>query len=431
MKSRKNSVITRRDFLATGAAAATAISGFPFVKSAHAQSAEPLKIGVIGCGGRGTGAAANALTADPNIHLIAMADLVPDQVEKSLNTLKTKDEDLQGELQKNIKVEKDHIFTGPDCHEKLLQTDVDYVILTTPPGFRPRNFEAAVRAGKHIFAEKPVATDPVGVRKILKAAQQAKDKGLSVVVGLNARHDKSVMEAVKRIHDGAVGEILAGSIHRLGGGLWHRGSDPSWTEMEYQCRNWYYYCWLSGDQIVEMVVHQIDLMNWAMGAYPVSALGSGGRQVRTDPKYGNIFDHMSIDYEYPNGAHVAFMCRQWDNCDTKNANLVIGTKGKSDSRARISGENTWRYRGERTHSQVYEHWELIDSIRKGQARNDVLDFGAHSTLAAIMGRESAYTGQVVTWEDMLNSDLDLFPESTALGPAPKRPVAIPGQPRPL
>jgi len=431
VKSVKKQGITRRDFLATGAAAATAISGFPFVKSARAQNVKPLKIGVIGCGGRGTGAAANALTADPNIHLVAMADLVPDQIEKSLNTLRTKDKDLQGELQKNIKVEKDHIFTGPDCHEKLLQTDVDYVILTTPPGFRPRNVEAAVRAGKHMFAEKPVATDPAGVRRILKAAEQAKEKGLSIVVGLNARHDKSVMETVQRIHDGAVGEILSGNIYRLGSGLWHRGSDPSWTEMEYQCRNWYYFCWLSGDQIVEMVVHQIDLMNWAMGAYPVSALGSGGRQVRTDPKYGNIWDHMTVDYEYPNGAHVILMCRQWDNCDFKNANLVIGTKGKSDSRGRILGENRWKYDGERTRSQVYEHWELIESIRKGQARNDVLDFGAHSTLAAIMGRESAYTGQLVTWEDMLNSDLDLFPKSTALGSAPKRPVAIPGQPRPL
>jgi len=431
VKSGKKNVITRRDFLATGAAAATAISGFPFVKSARAQSGEPLKIGVIGCGGRGTGAAANALTADPNIHLIAMADIAPDQIEKSLNTLKTKDKDLQGELQKNIRVEKDHIFTGPDCYEKLLQTDVDYVIHTEPPGFRPRNVTASVRAGKHIFAEKPLATDPAGVRKILKAAEQAKQKGLSIVVGLNARHDKSVMETVKRIHDGAVGEILAGNIYRLGQGLWHRGADPSWTEMEYQCRNWYYFCWLSGDQIVEMVIHQIDLMNWAMGAYPVSAIASGGRQVRTDPKYGNIYDHMSVDYEYPNGAHVNLMCRQWDNCDFKNANVVIGSKGKSDSRGRILGENKWKYEGERTRSQVYEHWELVDSIRKGQARNDILDFGAHSTLAAIMGRESAYTGLEVTWEDMLNSDLDLFPKSTAFGPAPKRPVAIPGQPRPL
>ncbi|MEA2063944.1 MAG: Gfo/Idh/MocA family oxidoreductase, partial [Gemmatimonadota bacterium] len=415
---------------ATGAAAATAISHFPFVQTAQAQIDKPIRIGVVGTGGRGTGACSNALVADPNVQLVAMADIAPDQIEKSLNALKN-DRDLQGPLQKNIKVAKDHIFTGPDCYEKLMKTDIDYVILTTPPGFRPRDFEVAVQAGKHIFAEKPLATDPVGVRKILRSAQKAKDKGLSVVVGLNARHDKGVMETVQRIHDGAIGDIVAGDILRLGSGLWHRGSDPSWTEMEYQCRNWYYFCWLSGDQIVEQVVHQIDLMNWVMGGYPVKALASGGRQVRTDPKYGNIWDHISVNYEYPNGAKVSLMCRQWLNCDTGMGNLVIGTKGQSDARARIRGENRWRYRGERANSSVYEHQELIESIRKGQARNDALDFGAHSTLTAIMGRESAYTGQEVTWEEMLSSDLDLFPKSTALGFAPKRPVAIPGQPRPL
>jgi myo-inositol 2-dehydrogenase / D-chiro-inositol 1-dehydrogenase len=430
MKVGKNNLITRRDFLATGAVAATAISGFPFVKKANAQSGEPLKIGVIGCGGRGTGAASNALVADPNVKLIAMADIASDQIEKSLKALK-EDRDLQGALQKNIQVKKDHIFTGSHSYEQLLQTDVDYVILTTPPGFRPLQFEAAVNAGKHIFAEKPVATDPVGVRNILKSAQKAKDKGLSVVVGLNARHDKQVMEAVQKIHDGAIGDMVSGSIERFGGGLWHRGSDPSWSEMEYQCRNWYYFCWLSGDQITEMVVHQLDLMNWAMGAYPVSAIGSGGRQVRTDPKYGNIWDHMSIDYEYPNGVHVFFMCRQWPNCDSRMGIMLNGTLGKSDARGRILGKNRWKYTGERHNSSVYEHVELIESIRKSQSRNDVLDFAAHSTLTAIMGRESCYTGQLVTWEDMLNSDLDLVPKSIEFGPAPKRAVAIPGQPRPL
>lgn len=429
MREDREKVISRRDFLVTGAAAATAVSGFPFIGNANAQNA-PLKIGVIGAGGRGTGACSNALVADPNVELIAMADLVPEQIERSLEALK-QDRDLQGPAQKRIKVDRDHMFSGADCHKELLKTDIDYVILTCPPGFRPRNFDAAVEAGKHIFAEKPVGTDPVGVRKIMASARKAKDKGLSVVVGLNARHDLAVMETVERIHDGAIGEIVSGNVWRCGGSLWHRGQDAKWTEMEYQCRNWYYYCWLSGDQIVEMVIHQIDLMNWAMGGYPVKAFGSGGRQVRTEEKYGNIWDHMSIDYEYPNGAHVSLMNRQWQNCDSRNQNLVIGTKGKSDSRQRILGENKWRYRGEKTHSGVFEHQELIESIRKSQARNDVLDFAAYSTLTAIMGRESAYTGLEVTWEEMLNSELDLFPKSAALGAAPKRPVAIPGQPRPV
>ncbi|MBW7995138.1 MAG: Gfo/Idh/MocA family oxidoreductase [Candidatus Glassbacteria bacterium] len=419
--------ITRRKFIAGGAA--TAIAGFPFIRSAHAQQEETTKVGLIGCGGRGTGAAANAITAAPNIHLTAMADLVPEQIERSLDALKG-DRDLQGELQANIKVSKDSKFTGMDCYKKVMESDVDYVILATPPGFRPLHFDAAVRAGKHIFAEKPLATDPAGVRKITKSAETAKSKGLSVVVGLNNRHSIGGMELVKRIHDGGIGEIRAGRIYRLGGGLWHRGSDPSWTEMEYQCRNWYYFCWLSGDQIVEMVIHQIDRMNWLMGSHPVSAVGSGGRQVRTDPKYGNIWDHMSIDYEYPGGVHVSCMLRQWDNCENKVATELVGTTGTLAGRSGIVGANPWRYTGERTNSSVYEHTELIESIRNNHARNDALDFGAESTLTAIMGREAAYTGKLLTWEEMVNSDLDLCPKSMQLGPAPKRPVPIPGKPRP-
>jgi len=425
---KKDKEITRRDFLAVGTAAAAAISGFPFVGSARAQQSKPIKVGLIGCGGRGTGAAANAITAAPNVHLTAMADLVPEQIGKSLNALKN-DRDLKGGLLENIKVRKEHMFSGLDCYKKVLETDVDYVILTTPPGFRPSHFDSAVQAGKHIFAEKPLATDPVGVRKIINSAREAKSKELSVVVGLNNRHSKSAMETVKRLHEGGIGDIRAGRIYRLGGGLWHRGSNPSWSEMEYQCRNWYYFCWLSGDQIVEMVIHQIDLMNWAMGAHPVSALGIGGRQVRTDPKYGNIWDHMSVDYEYPGGVHVNCILTQWDNCESKVGIALVGTTGESDAKSTIRGANRWRYRGERTNASVYEHTELIESIRKGQARNDALDFAAESTLTAIMGRESAYTGRLVTWEEMLNSDLDLVPEIIKPGPAPKRPVPMPGTTR--
>ena len=429
MEKEKKQPISRRDFLATGAIAATALSGFPFIRTAQAQGSK-IRIGVIGTGGRGTGACSNALVADPNVELVAMADIASDQIEKSLAALKA-DRDLQGEaFQKRIKVTKDMIFTGPDSFKQVLATDIDYVILTAPPGFRPLHFEEAVMRGKHIFAEKPVATDPVGCRKIRASAQKAKDKGLSVVVGLNARHDKGVVETVKRIHDGALGTIHAGSIHRLGGGLWHRGSDPRWSQMEYQCRNWYYFCWLSGDQIVEMVVHQLDLMNWAMGAHPISALGQGGRQVRTDPKYGNIWDHMTIDYEYPNDVHVFCMLRQWENCDNANDNRVIGTLGESNSRDTIKGQNRWRYR-EKDDSSVYEHKELIESIRKSAARNDCLDFAVDSTLTAILGRESSYTGKTITWDEMANSTLDLFPKSYQLGPAPQRGVPMPGSPRPL
>ena len=270
------------------------------------------------------------------------------------------------------------------------------------------------------------------------------------MVGLNARHNLDVMETVKRIHDGALGEITSGTIHRLGRGLWHRGNDPSWSAMEYQMRNWYYFCWLSGDQIVEMVVHQIDLMNWAMGATPVSALAHGGRQQRTDPKYGNIYDHMTVDYEYPGGVHVQLMCRQWNDCAGKNENRVIGKLGESDSRRVILGANPFelpdrRRRGRRESTErtpptrdellhnasVYEHMKLIESIRKDEARNDLLDFAIDSTLTAVLGREAAYTGQLITWDEISKSDLNLFPDDYQFGPAPQRTVAIPGFPRPV
>jgi len=420
---------SRREFLATGVAAA-AVSSLSFARRGEA-SAPPIRIGVVGTGGRGTGACANAMDADPAVELVAMADIGMDRVTQSLDALR-KATERKGISPDRIKVAEDAMFAGPDAFKQLMELDLDYVILATPPGFRPLHYAHAVERGLNAFVEKPVGTDPVGCRAIRASAEKAKQKGLSVVVGLNYRHDLRTMETVGRIHDGALGRITGGSIHRMGGGLWHRGSDPAWSPMEYQCRNWYYYGWLSGDQIVEMLVHQIDLMNWALGAVPVKAVAQGGRLVRTDPMYGNIYDHMSVTYEYPGGVEVSLMCRQWDGCANRNENRVIGTLGESDSQGKILGENAW----ERPESEdpledatVYEHIELIDSIRKGAARNDILDFATDGTLTAIMGRESAYTGQVVTWDEISNSELNLFPASYQFGPAPDRPVPMPGRPR--
>ncbi len=432
MKNIKKSKISRRDFLAAGTTATAAISGFPFVHATHAQDTKPIKIGLVGCGGRGTGAVADALNADPNVRLVAMADPFQDRIDSSLKTLKNPKR--RGGPLKGIEVTKDTCFSGLDGYKKILEMDIDYVCLVSPPGFRPMQFEAAINAGKNVFAEKPLATDPVGVRKIKKAAQKAKDKRLSVVVGLNARHSVSNVELMKRIHGGAMGKILAGRAYRVHGGLWHRGSDPSWTPMEYQCRNWYYFCWLSGDQITEMAVHSMDYVNWVMGSTPVSALGNGGRQVRTDPIYGNIYDHMTIDYEYPDDVHVMLMLRQWDNCDGANGNFFVGSEGALD-RQGITGKNPWKpERTDRSRERgagVHEHWKLIDSIRNEKAINNALDFGADSTLTTILGRESAYTGKKITWDEMLNSDLDLFPKGEIkFGPAPERPVPMPGQSRP-
>ncbi|GAF93323.1 unnamed protein product, partial [marine sediment metagenome] len=278
------------------------------VHTSGAQRVKPLNIGVIGCGGRGTGAAANAIEAAPDIHLIALADPFADRIERCLRSL-TNPKRRGGPL-KGVEVKEDHCFTGLDCHEKLLETDVDCVILTGPPGFRPRSFEAAINAGKHVFLEKPVATDPVGIRKVLAAGRKATQKGLSIVAGTQRRHQKPYLETIKRIHDGQIGEVVAGQIYWNGSTLWHRGELPEWTEMEYQCRNWYYFCWLSGDHIVEQHLHNFDVANWIIGTHPIRAIGVGGRQGRTDPMYGNIYDHFAVDLEYPNDVHIMSMCRQ-------------------------------------------------------------------------------------------------------------------------
>jgi len=419
--------MTRRNFLATGAVATAAISGFPFVHTSRAQNVKPLKIGVIGCGGRGRGAATNAIEAAPDIHLIALADPFSDRIEECLKTL-TNPKRRGGPL-KGIEVKEDHCFSGLDCHEKLLETDVDYVILTGPPGFRPRSFEAAINAGKHVFIEKPVATDPVGIQKILTAGKKAAQKGLSVVAGTQRRHQEPYIETIKRIHDGQIGEVVAGQIYWNGGTLWHRGDKPEWTEMEYQCRNWYYFCWLSGDHIVEQHLHNFDVANWVIGTHPISAIGVGGRQARTDPMYGNIYDHFVVDLEYPNDVHIMSMCRQFRGVDNKIGEFIIGTRGKSDPQGEIFGANPWKFEGRSIDPYVQEHADLIESIRSGKPVNETQNV-AYSTLTAIMGRESAYTGKTVTWDEMMNSDLDLFPKKVEFGPAPQRPVPIPGQPRP-
>lgn len=432
MKKDNKTTVSRREFLAAGAAATATMSTSPFIHATRSTPSTPVRIGLVGCGGRGTGAVADALNADPNVRLVAMADPFEDRIQLSLKTLR--DPNLRGGPldQDRIEVTEETCFTGLDGYRKVLERDIDYVCLAAPPGFRPMHFEAAIKAGKHVFAEKPLGTDPVGVRKIRQSAQEAKEKGLSVVVGLNYRHSLYTEELLKRIHDGAIGTVLGGRAYRMHGGLWHRGSDPSWTPMEYQCRNWYYFCWLSGDQITEMAVHSMDFVNWVMGSTPLSAIGSGGRTLRTDPKYGDIWDHMSIDYEYPDDAHVILMVRQWDNCAGANGCFFTGTEGAFDMQ-KITGKQPFSIpRGERDEmpASQYEHWKLIDSIRKEKAINNALEFAADSTLTTILGREAAYTGQRVTWEEMLTSDLDLAPKGgIEFGEAPERPPAKPGHPR--
>ena len=426
-KDKKETAQTRRDFLKTaGAAATSALAGFSIVRSAGAQSTPSLKVGLIGCGGRGTGAAENCLNANPNVRVVALADLFQDCIDEcraELGNPNREDGALPG-----FQVKDNMCFTGFDAYLRLLETDVDLVILATPPGFRPQFFAAAVDAGKHIFTEKPVGVDPVGIRKFMAAGEVAKAKGLAVVAGTQRRHDPAYIELIKRIDDNQIGEIRAARCYWNMGTLWKKDKKSGWSDMEWQIRNWLYFTWLSGDHIVEQHVHNIDVVNWAMGTHPVKAYGMGGRQVRTEPVYGQIFDHFAIDFEYPNGVHLMSMCRQTANTDTNISEVIVGSQGEgrtAGDRLMITGDLPWRYNKPKVNPYDQEHVDLIESIHQGRPLNEAQQV-AESTLTAIMGRESAYSGLEISWDEFLASDLDLSPEKYEFGPLGVPPVAMPG-----
>jgi myo-inositol 2-dehydrogenase / D-chiro-inositol 1-dehydrogenase len=413
---------TRRDFLktATAAAVGTSLTSVPTLSGAYAAGSDEIRIGVVGCGGRGTGAVKNAFEAAPNVRLVAMADAFADRLDESRNVLGESDKGRVGD---------EHCFVGLDAYTKVIDhPDVNYVILASPPGFRPAHLKAAVAAGKHIFTEKPVAVDGPGIRTVLALADEAAAKKLCIVAGTQRRHQQGYLETIKRIHAGAIGDIVAARCYWNQGFLWKRDREAAWSDVEWQLRNWLYFTWLSGDHIVEQHVHNIDVVNWALNAHPVSALALGGRQVRTDPAYGHIYDHFAVDYEYANGTTLLSMCRQIDDCANSVSEWLAGTKGKCQvNKYDIQGEKPWR-QAERDPVSAYvqEHKDLIAAIREGRTLNE-LKTVAESTLTAIMGRESAYSGQKVTWEQALGSTTSLVPETLAFGPLPTPPVAMPGQ----
>jgi myo-inositol 2-dehydrogenase/D-chiro-inositol 1-dehydrogenase len=307
---------------------------------------------------------------------------------------------------------------------------VNYIILATPPGFRPIHLAAAIAANKNIFTEKPVAVDGPGIRAVLEAYEQSKAKGLGIGAGTQRRHQTGYLETMKRIQDGAIGKILSARCYWNQGGLWKKDRQPEWTDAEWQLRNWLYFTWLSGDHIVEQHVHNIDVINWAMDGHPVSANGMGGRQVRTSPDYGHIFDHFAIDYEYANGTPLASQCRQIQGCANNVTEALVGEKGTcqldNGGKYSIAGAKAWKFEGQDNRPYVQEHTDFIASIRAGKPYNE-LKTVAESTMTAIMGRMSAYTGKVVTWEQALNSKEELMPRGLTLGPLPTPAVAVPGQ----
>ncbi|MDB6172113.1 MAG: oxidoreductase domain protein [Chthoniobacteraceae bacterium] len=421
MKPPITSPLSRRSFLSTstGALAGSAIlSGVPLI--GRAADNKTLKVALVGCGGRGSGAASQAISADPNVVLTAMGDVFSDRLEQSYQNLSK----MHGD---KVKVDPDHRFVGLDAIDKILATDIDVIILTTPPGFRPEHFEKSVNAGKHIFCEKPIATDAVGVRRFLAAAAESKKKGLGVQSGFCWRSHYAERETFKRIESGMIGEVRAAYGTYLGSTPWSKERKPEWTDLEYQLRNWIHMNWLSGDHLVEQAVHTVDKMLWAFGdAAPISCTGQGGRQQRVEDQFGNVFDHFTIVYEFPNAARGIIACRQQQGCASDVSDHILGTKGvvrQTSGRMNVieAGTERWKFEGEKNDMYQTEHDEFFASIRAGKPFNFAEKL-AHTTLVAIMGRMSAYTGQTVTWDQMLNSQENLQPQE-ALDFKMKLPIA--------
>src|SRR4051812_34956568 len=372
----------------TVAAAGIALAG-AIASRAHAAGDDLLKVGLIGCGGRGTGAASQALHADKNVKLIAGADAFSDRLDESPAALKKEHRD-------KIAGDQDHKFIGFDAYKQLIDCGVDVVVMGQPPHFRPAHLKYAVEKNKHVFAEKPVAVDGPGVRSVLATCEEAKKKNLSIVSGLCWRYHNGKRETIKRCQDGQIGEIHTMQVTYNGGKLKHWPRKPEWSDMEWQVRNWTYFAWGSGDFIVEQHVHSLDKAGWVMkDNYPVKATGTGGRQVRTGPEFGHIYDHFDTVYEFANGAKCFSTCRQIPDCDPDVSDHFFGTKGRCDVfKHQIHGENAWKFAEKENNMYQTEHDELFASIRSGKPINNG-DYMAKSTLMAIMGRMSAYTGKTI------------------------------------
>lgn len=413
--------MTRSAALAGGAAL---VGGFPSILKAEPNS-KKLKIALVGCGGRGSGAANQALTADSNCELAYLGDIVEEQADKALQNLKAK----HPEKTQNTKK-----FIGLDAIDQVLATDVDVVCLTTPPGFRPEHFAKTVAAGKHAFCEKPIATDPAGAKRFLEAARLSKEKGLGCQSGFCWRSSLGERAIFEQIHGGAIGQVKAVHGTYLGATPWVKERKEGWTDLEWQLRNWMYFTWLSGDHLVEQAIHTVDKMCWAFGDVdPIQAVAVGGRQQRVEDQYGHIWDHFGVTYEFPEGGRGFIFCRQQSGTFSETADHIIGTEGVahivgSRKLQTITGKTNWKYSGPSPDMYQVEHDEFFASIRQGNPLNNAEKL-AHSTMVGILGRLAAYTGKAVTWEDLLNSKEDLRPKEALKWdmklPVPE--VAIPGR----
>ncbi|MBE0536100.1 MAG: Gfo/Idh/MocA family oxidoreductase [Phycisphaerae bacterium] len=421
----------------TATAAGAAAIAASAAQVVHAQGTGKIRVGLLGCGGRGNGALEQCLQADPGVEVIAVADLFENKVKS------TRDKFARNEKYKGrVKIDDDHLFWGFDCHEKLAKCEADLLLMATAPAFRGQQMLAAVHAGKHIFTEKPVATDPAGCRQVMEASRIAKEKGLAIVCGTQRRHEFSRVELMKRIHDGAIGELAGGQCYWYGGGIWYRGYVDGMSELEWQCHNWYHFNWISGDQICEQHIHNIDIMNWCFDGPPAKFTAVGGRGWRDHDgqakevcaklnngsqegweKYaGDIWDHIFAEFEYANGARCLSFSGHSPGTG-RNGEKIVGTKGTSNCSNSIEGENRWRYEGPNVNGMLQEHIDLIQSIRKGEPLNEGQRI-AESTLTAIGARMAAYTGRSFSWKWLLNaSKLDIVPKEVKAGPGVFHPVA--------
>jgi predicted dehydrogenase len=422
--------LSRRELLKTASLASLA-AAFPSGVFA-AQAPERIRVGLIGCGGRGTGAAVDCANASPDVVIAALGDVFPDQLEWSLGQLKEK------LAPGRLTATPETCFTGFDAFKKVVAADVDMVILASPPFFRPAHLAAAIQAGKHVFTEKPVAVDPVGVRSVIATSDLATQKGLAIVAGTQRRHQAHYLEIMKRVRGGDIGELVSGQCYWNMGALWVERAAQNWadrivkkwSDMEWQVRNWLFTDWCSGDHIVEQHVHNLDVMNWAFGAHPVKCTGMGGRAARTDPMYGNIFDHFAVEYEYPSGARVLSMCRQTAGAAENVSERVVGATGFSytdSADGYIKGKKPYENEQASPNPYVQEHADLVASIKGGKPLNEGRQV-AESCLTAIMGRMSAYTGRALSWDWVMNaSKLDMTPPHTELKDLPPLVVPVPGK----
>ena len=395
----------RRNFLktSTAAAAGAALSG-AIARTAHAAGSDTIRFVLIGCGGRGSGAAAQIMNTKGNVKLVAAADPFEEKAKSSLKRLS------KGNNKDKVDVPEERIFGGLDGYKKAIDTDCDLVIIATPPGYKPQQFEYAVSKGRHVFMEKPVAADATGVRRVLDAVEESKKKKLMVGIGLQRRHEPRYMETIERIHDGAIGDIIAQRVYWNGGGIWYRNRTPDMSDMQFQTNNWYHFNWLSGDQICEQHIHNLDVGCWVKGEYPVECNGMGGREMRMDgdASKSQIFDHTFCEYTFSDGTKMFSQGRHLRGAWNKVGEAVHGSKGTADPSGSIAGETNWKFSGNSPNGHQQEQHDLIEALMRGEIYNEG-EYGAKSTFTAILGREACYSGKVIKWDDLLARGRELAP----------------------